>query len=181
MVGIPATVVAKKNLHPAISVLVSLALKDAYRPPTLVSTRASFPSMNYEFDLDVDPQADQIYKQSPGFVPFLYRLLNFWVAGLLDQSALFLSFLLSAYFFLYYLGFPRAFDYWKLGMMARYTRRLERLLGIAQIRALTDDEIREIRKIELYFVPAKASHHAATLISEIKPFVRPLPPEKSKN
>jgi len=181
MVGIPATVVAKKNLHPAISVLVSLALKDAYRPPTLVSTRASFPSMNYEFDLDVDPQADQIYKQSPGFVPFLYRLLNFWVAGLLDQSALFLSFLLSAYFFLYYLGFPRAFDYWKLGMMARYTRRLERLLGIAQIRALTDDEIREIRKIELYFVPAKASHHAATLILEIKPFVRPLPPEKSKN
>lgn len=96
MIGIPATVIAKKNLHPAIVVLVSLALKDAYRPPTLVSARASFPSMNYEFDLDVDAEADQIYKHSPGYVPFLYRIFNFWLAGLLDKSALFLSFLLTA-------------------------------------------------------------------------------------
>jgi len=149
MVGIPATVVAKKNLHPAIVVLVSLALKDAYRPPTLVSTRASFPSMNYELDLDVDAEADQIYKHSPGHVPFLYRIFNFWIAGLLDKSALVLSFLLSAYFFLYYLGFPRAYDYWKLGMTSRYTRRLERLLSIARSRPLNNKELKEFKKMEL--------------------------------
>jgi len=172
MVGIPATVVAKKNLHPAIVVMVSLALKDAYRPPTLVSARASFPSMNYEFDLDVDAEADQIYKHSPGYVPFLYRIFNFWLAGLLDKSALFLSFLLSAYFFLYYLGFPRAYDYWKLGMMARYTRRLEALLGIARSRPLTAREINEFRKIERYLDPrTKATHHAASLLAEIRTFV----------
>lgn len=172
MVGIPATVVAKKDLHPAIVVLVSLALKDAYRPPTLVSARASFPSMNYEFDLDVDAEADQIYKHSPGYVPFLYRIFNFWLAGLLDKSALFLSFLLSAYFFLYYLGFPRAYDYWKLGMMARCTRRLEALLGIARSRPLTAREINEFRKIERYLDPrTKATHHAASLLAEIRTFV----------
>jgi TRAP-type uncharacterized transport system substrate-binding protein len=172
MVGIPATVVAKKSLHPAIVVVVSLALKDAYRPPTLVSTRASFPSMNYEHDLDVDVEADQIYKHSPGYVPFLYRLLNFWIAGLLDKAALFLSFLLSAYFFFYYLGFPRAYDYWKLGMMSRYTRRLERLLDIARARKLTDKEIKEFRKMEIYLDPkAKAAHHAANLLSEIRTLV----------
>ncbi len=169
MVGIPATVVAKKDLHPAIVVLVSLALKDAYRPPTLVSPRASFPSMNYEFDLDADVEADQIYKHSPGYVPFLYRHLNFWIAGLLDKSALFLSFLLSAYFFLYYLGFPRAYDYWKLGMMSRYTRRLERLLEVARSRALTDKEAQEFLKIERYLDPkAKASQNAARLLAAIK-------------
>jgi TRAP-type uncharacterized transport system substrate-binding protein len=169
MVGIPATVVAKKDLHPAIVVLVSLALKDAYRPPTLVSIRASFPSMNYEFDLDADAEADQIYKHSPGYVPFLYRIFNFWIAGLLDKSALFLSFLLSAYFFLYYLGFPRAYDYWKLGIMSRYTRRLERLLEVAHARALTDKEARELHKIERYLDPkAKASQNAARLLAEIK-------------
>ena len=169
MVGIPATVVAKKNLHPAIVVLVSLALKDAYRPPTLVSARASFPSMNYEFDLDVDAQADEIYKHSPGHVPFLYRIFNFWLAGLLDKSALFLSFLLSAYFFLYYLGFPRAYDYWKLGMMARNTRRLEYLLDITRSRLLTAREIQAFRKIERYLDPrTKATHRATSLLAEIK-------------
>ncbi len=169
MVGIPATVVAKKDLHPAIVVSVSLALKDAYRPPTLVSARASFPSMNYEFDLDADLEADQIYKHGPGYVPFLYRIFNFWIAGLLDKSALFLSFLLSAYFFLYYLGFPRAYDYWRLGMMSRYTRRLERLLEVARSRALTDKEAQEFLKIERYLDPkAKASQNAARLLAEIK-------------
>jgi hypothetical protein len=169
MVGIPATVVAKKNLHPAVVVLVSLALKDAYRAPTLVSNRASFPSMNYEFDLDVDVDADQIYRYSPGHVPFLYRTFNFWLAGLLDKSALFLSFLLSAYFFLYYLGFPRAYDYWKLGVMTRYTRRLESLLDLARSRPLTAREMNEFRKIERYLDSrTKATHHAASLLSEIR-------------
>ena len=172
MVGIPATVVAKKNLHPAIVVSVSLALKDAYRPPTLVSARASFPSMNFEFDLDADVEADQIYKHSPGYVPFLYRILNFWVAGLLDKSALFLSFLLSAYFFLYYLGFPRAYDYWKLGMMSRYTRRLEYLLRAARTRSLTAKEMNEVRKMEQYLDPkSKAAQHAARLLAEIRSLV----------
>jgi len=172
MVGIPATIIAKKDIHPAIVVLVSLALKDAYRPPTLVSTRASFPSMSYEFDLDADFEADQIYKHSPGYVPFLYRIFNFWVAGLLDKSALFLSFLLSFYFFLYYLGFPRAYDYWKLGMMSRYTRRLESLLEAARFRALTAKEAQEFLKIERYLDPkAKASQNAARLLAEIKLFL----------
>ena len=172
MVGIPATVVAKKDLHPAIVVLVSLALKDAYRPPTLVSTRASFPSMNYEFDLDADFEADRIYKHSPGYVPFLYRIFNFWFAGLLDKSALFLSFLLSAYFFLYYLGFPRAYDYWKLGIMSRHMHRLESLLEVARSRALTAQETKELLKIERYLDPkAKASQHAARLLAEIKSYL----------
>ena len=172
MVGIPATVVAKKNLHPAIVVSVSLALKDAYRAPTLVSNRASFPSMNYEFDLDADVDADQIYKHSPGHVPFLYRVFNFWIAGLLDKSALFLSFLLSAYFFLYYLGFPRAYDYWKLGVVSRYTRRLEYLLNVARARPLTAQELKEFRKIERYLDPrAKAATHAVNLLAELRALV----------
>lgn len=172
MVGIPATVVAKKNLHPAIVVSVSLALKDAYRAPTLVSNRASFPSMNYEFDLDADVDADQIYKHSPGHVPFLYRVFNFWIAGLLDKSALFLSFLLSAYFFLYYLGFPRAYDYWKLGVVSRYTRRLEYLLNAARARPLTAQELKEFRKIERYLDPrAKAATHAVNLLAELRALV----------
>jgi len=151
---------------------VSLALKDAYRPPTLVSTRSSFPSMNYEFDLDADFEADQIYKHSPGYVPFLYRIFNFWFAGLLDKSALFLSFLLSAYFFLYYLGFPRAYDYWKLGIMSRHMHRLESLLEVARSRALTAQETKELLKIERYLDPkAKASQHAARLLAEIKSYL----------
>lgn len=169
MVGIPATVVAKKSLHPAIVVLVSLALKDAYRAPTLVSTRASFPSMNYELDVEADAQADQIYKQSPGYIPFLYRMFNFWLAGLIDSSALFLSFFFSAYFFLYYLGFPRAYDYWRFGVMSHYTHRLEHLLDIARANKLTEKDANELLKIERYLDPKnKASKNAERLIGEIR-------------
>jgi hypothetical protein len=76
---------------------------------------------------------------------------------------------LSAYFFLYYLGFPRAYDYWKLGMMSRYTGRLESLLEVARFRALTAKEAQEFLKIERYLDPkAKASQNAARLLAEIK-------------
>jgi TRAP-type uncharacterized transport system substrate-binding protein len=182
MLGIPATVVAKKDLHPAIVVLVSLALKDAFRAPTFVSTRASFPSLDYELDVHADAQADQIYKQSPGFVPLLYRIFNFWLAGLLDKSALFLSFLLSTYFFLYYLGFPRAYDYWKIGMMARYTRRLRILLELAHSRSLSGEEIKEFYKMERYLDPkAKAASHAARLLADIKSLMQRPSDEHSLN
>jgi len=57
-------------------------------------------------------------------------------------------------------------------MLARYTRRLESLLGIARSRPLTAREIQEFRKIERYLDPrAKATHHATSLLAEIRTFV----------
>ena len=169
MVGVPVTVIAKENLHPAIVTLVSLALKDAFRGPTLVSNRGSFPNMEFERDLNIDPAADKIYKNGTGYVPFLYRIFNFWVAGVLDQIALFLSFILTVYFFFYYLGVPKPFEYWKSGRSTRRIRTLERLKDKATKGALSARDLRKIHNIEEFFTSSsKSSQKASHLISEIK-------------
>lgn len=57
-------------------------------------------------------------------------------------------------------------------MLARCTRRLESLLDIARSRPLTAREIQDFRKIERYLDPrAKATHHATSLLAEIRTFV----------
>jgi hypothetical protein len=170
MVGVPVTVIAKEELHPAIVTLISLALKDAFRGPTLVSNRGAFPSMEFERDLNIDPAAEKIYKNGTGYVPFLYRIFNFWVAGVLDKIALFLSFLLTVYFFFYYLGVPKPFEYWKSGRSTRRIRALERIQAKAEDgQALSTRDLRKIRSIEEFFTSSnKASQKASHLITEIK-------------
>ena len=170
MVGVPVTVVAKEELHPAIVTLVSLALKDAFRGPTLVSNRGAFPSMEFERDLNIDPAAEKIYKNGTGYVPFLYRIFNFWVAGVLDKIALFLSFLLTVYFFFYYLGVPKPFEYWKSGRSTRRIRILERIQAkTANGNALSARDLRRIHSIEEFFTSSsKSSQKASHLITEIK-------------
>lgn len=169
MVGVPVTVIAKKNLHPAIVTLVSLALKDKFRDPTLVTSRGAFPSMDYERDLDIDPDADRIYRNGTGFVPFLYRIFNFWIAGLLDKIALVLSFLLTAYFFFYYMGGPKPFDVWKDGRAKRFVQTLNRLNEKAAKNTLSKSDLRKIHRIEAFFTSStKLSQKASHLIAEIK-------------
>ena len=169
MLGIPVTVISKENLHPAIVTLVSLALKDAFRGPTLVSNRGTFPSMDFERDLNIDPAAEKIYKNGTGYVPFLYRIFNFWVAGVLDKIALFLSFLLTIYFFFYYLGVPKPFEYWKNGRSTRRIRILERIQNKAVKGPLSKRDLRTIQRIEEFFTSSsKSSQKASHLIAEIK-------------
>ncbi len=170
MLGVPVTVIAKENLHPAIVTLVSLALKDAFRGPTLVSNRGAFPNMEFERDLNIDPAADKIYKNGTGYVPFLYRIFNFWVAGVLDKIALFLSFLLTIYFFFYYLGVPKPFEFWKSGRSTRRIRALEKLKAkAARGTALSSRDLRKIHNIEEFFTSSsKSSQKASHLITEIK-------------
>jgi len=170
MLGVPVTVIAKESLHPAIVTLISLALKDAFRGPTLVSNRGAFPNMEFERDLNIDPAAEKIYKNGTGYVPFLYKIFNFWVAGVLDQIALFLSFILTIYFFFYYLGVPKPFEYWKSGRSTRRIRALERLkLKAAQGRPLSRRDLQKIQRIEDFFTSSsKSSQKASHLITEIK-------------
>lgn len=169
MVGVPVTVIAKENLHPAIVTLISLALKKEFRGPTLVTNRGAFPSMDYERDLDIDPDADRIYRNGTGYIPFLYRVFNFWIAGVLDKIALVSSFLLTAYFFFYYMGGPKPFDVWKDGRAKRLVQTLDRLKEKAANNTLTKSDLRKIHRIEVFFTSStKLSQKASHLIAEIK-------------
>ncbi len=168
MLGVPVTVIAKDTMHPAIVTAVSLALKDAFRAPTLVTKRGAFPTMDYERDLDIDQDAEKIYKNGTGYIPPLYKVLNFWVAGVLDKILLLLSFLLSASIVFSFIGFPSPYHIWTNSASERYLVTLESLYKKAQKQPLTDKELERIKKIRAYFDEGNhASIKATKLITHI--------------
>ena len=169
MLGIPVTVIAKDTLHPGIVTLVSLALKDAFRAPTLVTQRGAFPTMDYERDLDSDQDAEKIYKNSTGYIPPLYKVLNFWVAAVLDKILLLLSFILSVSIVFSFIGFPSPYSIWINTASERYVAALEALYKKSQKKPLTDKEIEKIKRIRAFFEEEnQASKKATQLISGIK-------------
>jgi len=170
LVGIPVTVVAKADLHPAVSMLVSVALKQAFGGPTLVSTRGNFPSMSFERDLTIDPTADEIYRNGIGYAPLLYRVFNFSVAGTIDRMTFALSMSGLLYILLFvYLGVPKPFDMWKNGTAARRMRALEKLKEKSNRRPLTTRELKQFQTLEEFFTASlKSSEKASRLINEVK-------------
>jgi hypothetical protein len=125
--------------------------------------------MDYERDLNVDPDADRIYRNGTGYVPFLYRVFNFWIAGVLDKLALVLSFLITAYFFFYYMGGPKPFDLWREGRAKRLIQTLDRLNEKAAKNSLSKSDLRKLQRIEDFFTSSsKLSQKASHLITEIK-------------
>lgn len=95
MIGIPVTVIAKSNLHPAVATQLAIVLKSAFRSPTLVTVRGEFPTMGLETDLNEDSDAAKIYSRGTGFLPTIYKVFNFWIAGVIDKLALLLSVVLG--------------------------------------------------------------------------------------
>ena len=168
MVGIPVTVISKDDLHPAIVTAVALALKDAFRAPTLVTARGAFPNMDLERDLDSNADAEKIYKSGTGYVPPLYKVLNFWIAGVLDKIVLLLSFVLSVYVFFSFMGFPSLYSMWVSTTADRYVATLEHLHKKSLKEPLSERELERIRRIELHFTESNhASKKASKLISDI--------------
>ncbi len=168
MLGVPVTVIAKDTLHPAIVTLVSLALKDAFRPPTLVTKRGAFPTMEYERDLDIDLDAEKIYKNGTGYIPPLYKVLNFWVAGVLDKILLLLSFILSVSIVFSFIGFPSPYNIWIDSTSDRYVVALEMLYKKSLKKPLSNKELAKIKKIRAFFNEGNhASKKASKLIMDI--------------
>ena len=118
--------------------------------------------MDLERDLDSDTDAERIYKSGTGFVPTLYKIFNFWIAGVLDKIALLLSFVLSAYVFFSFMGFPSPYNIWKGGTADRHLAALENLHKKAQKKSLSTNELKKIRKIEAYFNESDGTSKKAT-------------------
>ena len=73
--------VAKDDLHPALSDLLLAAAADIHGRPALFQKRGEFPApLEYEFKVSDD--AKRYYKSGKGF---LYRFLPFWLASLINR------------------------------------------------------------------------------------------------
>lgn len=84
LLGVAATLVARKDLHPALADLMMRAVGESFRRDTLFSNAGRFPSPDY-LDLPVSDEAARYYRYG---VPFLQRYLPFWAATLIDRLKL---------------------------------------------------------------------------------------------
>lgn len=76
-----ATLVASKDLHPALVDLLLQAAANVHGKGGLFETPGQFPSPRY-VDFPLSPEAARYFKSGP---PFLQRYLPFWAATLVDR------------------------------------------------------------------------------------------------
>lgn len=81
-----ANLVAHKDLHPALSVLLMQAAKKTHSGSTLFAKGGFFPSPS-ELEFPLSDVADRFYQNGP---PFLMRYLPFWAAILIDRMVVML-------------------------------------------------------------------------------------------
>jgi TRAP-type uncharacterized transport system substrate-binding protein len=76
-----ASLVVRRDLHPAIQYLLLVAAEEIHSPPGVFHKAGEFPAPE-SIDLPLSTQARQFYKTGS---PFLQRHLPFWLAVLVDQ------------------------------------------------------------------------------------------------
>jgi TRAP transporter TAXI family solute receptor len=81
LIGPTVELVARGNLHPALSDLLLEAAREVHGSATLLQRQGEFPSP-LEHDLKINPEALRYYKSGK---TFLYRSLPFWLASLVNR------------------------------------------------------------------------------------------------
>ncbi len=81
LVAPTATLVVRKDLHPALASLLIATAAKVHAGGDLVSQPGEFPSASYT-DLPLSEEAHRYYQSGP---PFLQRFLPFWLASIVDR------------------------------------------------------------------------------------------------
>ena len=81
LVGPTVELVARRDLHPALSDLLISAARVVHGPPGLFRDAGEFPAP-LERDFPLSPDAERYYKSGG---QFLYKRLPFWLASLVDR------------------------------------------------------------------------------------------------
>jgi hypothetical protein len=76
--------IARENLHPAISDLLIAAAKEVHSKPGLFRNANEFPTATQR-DFPLSEDAKRYYTSGS---PFLYKRLPFWLASLMDRLLL---------------------------------------------------------------------------------------------
>jgi len=170
VIATPVTIVAKNNLPQSVVSAISLILKEEFRNPNLVSDTGTFPTMEYEKNIFINKKADEIFRIPFGSEPFLYRYLPFNIARVIDGIAVPLGYLVTLYFFLYYLGFPKIVELWLKNELNSKLNLLTKIRDKSIGRKLTSNELKQFKKIDEYFNKSTMIHKSkvSDIIKEIK-------------
>jgi hypothetical protein len=82
LLGPTVELIARKNLHPALSDLLLDAAREVHGRATLFQRKGEFPAP-LEHDFRLSPDATRFYKSGKGF---FYRYLPFWLASLTSRT-----------------------------------------------------------------------------------------------
>lgn len=81
LIGPTVELIARQNLHPALSDLLLEAAREIHGNASLLQKRAEFPAP-LEHDIRISQDANRFYKSGK---TFLYRHLPFWMASLVNR------------------------------------------------------------------------------------------------
>ena len=81
IVSSTVTLVARKDVHPALVYLLMSVVDEVHEPPSLLHKENEFPS-DKDTDLPLSPQAESYYRSGK---PFLQRYLPFGLASLVER------------------------------------------------------------------------------------------------
>ena len=81
LIGPTVELIARKDLHPALSDLLLEAATEIHGKPGILKRRGEFPAA-WEHEFPISADAKRFYKSGRGF---LYRFLPFWIASLLNR------------------------------------------------------------------------------------------------
>jgi hypothetical protein len=84
LIGPTIELLARPDLHPALSDLLLDAARQVHGPPSLLQRRDEFPAP-LELDYPISPDAARFYKSGKGF---LYGSLPFWLASIVRRVLL---------------------------------------------------------------------------------------------
>jgi len=81
LIGPTVELVARENLHPALSDILLETAREVHGRASLLQHRGEFPAP-LEHDFRISPEATRYYKSGKSF---FYRHLHFWLAGLVNR------------------------------------------------------------------------------------------------
>ena len=143
LIGPTVELIARKDLHPALSDLLLEAATEIHGKPGLLKRRGEFPAP-WEHEFRISADASRFYKSGRGF---LYRSLPFWVASLVNRIVV--AFVPVIVVLIPVMRFiPRLFR-WRTGM--RISRWYRALLALEQdVSALQtpDKEEESLRRLD---------------------------------
>lgn len=84
LIGTPVELIARENLHPAVSDLLIAAAKEVHSKPGLFRNANEFPTATQR-DFPLSEEAKRYYTSGS---PFLYKRLPFWLASFIDRLLL---------------------------------------------------------------------------------------------
>jgi TRAP transporter TAXI family solute receptor len=144
-IGVPITVIAKKDINPAHAIAIATILKTEAGEGDLITQNDAFPSVFTVKGLASNKYANEIYENESGYLPILYHYLPFRLAGFLTDTSTLLGILLSFFLVHNFLGLPSLYEAIRRRHLKKDLPEIEKLVLKLKDAELSENELNKIK------------------------------------